>query len=209
MRPKPLQRPRWSRLRERANGGLAAIPGAALLPTWASVCSVDVGRHPTHCGHMRPPSRLGAGWAKRTLKRAFQSRLGRSMRRPSTPDGLWRPSESTYNRTRGRFSPDRRSRSRMIAFDMQSGGSSLSDCMMEFQSLLHIRRQSTSSALSHSDEQRHVKRPSRRSRTNFRRLRSMKGDDILFTPEHPEASVRHIMRGAVRSGLKAIPSKNR
>jgi uncharacterized protein (DUF4415 family) len=48
---------------------------------------------------------------------------------------------------------------------------------------------------------------SRRSRTNFRRLRSMKDEDILLTPEHPEASVKHIMRGVVRSGLKVVPPK--
>jgi uncharacterized protein (DUF4415 family) len=35
----------------------------------------------------------------------------------------------------------------------------------------------------------------------------MKDEDILLTPEHPEASVKHIMRGVVRSGLKVIPPK--
>jgi uncharacterized protein (DUF4415 family) len=54
-----------------------------------------------------------------------------------------------------------------------------------------------------------MKRPSSsiRSRTNFRRLRSMRDEDILLTPEHPEADVKHIMRGVVRSGLKVIPPK--
>lgn len=54
-----------------------------------------------------------------------------------------------------------------------------------------------------------MKRPSssKKSRTNFRRLQSMKDEDILLTPEHPEASVKHIMRGVVRSGLKVIPPK--
>jgi uncharacterized protein (DUF4415 family) len=54
-----------------------------------------------------------------------------------------------------------------------------------------------------------MKRPSssRKSRTNFRRLRFMKDGDILLTPEHPEASVRHIMRGIVRNGLKVVPPK--
>jgi uncharacterized protein (DUF4415 family) len=33
----------------------------------------------------------------------------------------------------------------------------------------------------------------------------MKDADILLTPEHPEASVRHIMRGVVRNGLKVVP----
>jgi uncharacterized protein (DUF4415 family) len=35
----------------------------------------------------------------------------------------------------------------------------------------------------------------------------MKDEDILLTPEHPEASVEHIMRGVVRSGLKVVPRK--
>jgi uncharacterized protein (DUF4415 family) len=54
-----------------------------------------------------------------------------------------------------------------------------------------------------------MKQPSssKKSRTNFRRLRSMKDEDILLTPDHPEASVKHIMRGVVRSGLKVIPPK--
>jgi uncharacterized protein (DUF4415 family) len=35
----------------------------------------------------------------------------------------------------------------------------------------------------------------------------MKDEDILVTPEHPEASVRHIVRSVVRSGLKVVPPK--
>ena len=35
----------------------------------------------------------------------------------------------------------------------------------------------------------------------------MKDQDILLTPEHPEASVDHIVRGVVRSGLKVVPPK--
>src|SRR5476651_970397 len=45
------------------------------------------------------------------------------------------------------------------------------------------------------------------SQTNFRHLRSMKDRDVLLTPEHPEADVKHIVRGIVRSGLKAVPPK--
>jgi uncharacterized protein (DUF4415 family) len=29
----------------------------------------------------------------------------------------------------------------------------------------------------------------------------------VLTPEHPEASVRHIVRGIVRNGLKVVPPK--
>jgi uncharacterized protein (DUF4415 family) len=35
----------------------------------------------------------------------------------------------------------------------------------------------------------------------------MKDADIQLTPEHPEASVEHIVRGIVRNGLKAVPRK--
>jgi uncharacterized protein (DUF4415 family) len=31
--------------------------------------------------------------------------------------------------------------------------------------------------------------------------------DIAISPEHPEASVKHIVRGIVRSGLKPVPPK--
>ncbi len=41
---------------------------------------------------------------------------------------------------------------------------------------------------------------SRKSRTNYRRLRAMKDADILLTPEHPKANVKHIGRGIVRNG---------
>jgi uncharacterized protein (DUF4415 family) len=30
----------------------------------------------------------------------------------------------------------------------------------------------------------------------------MKDEDILLTPEHPEADLRHVMRGVVRRGLR-------
>jgi uncharacterized protein (DUF4415 family) len=54
-----------------------------------------------------------------------------------------------------------------------------------------------------------MKRPSslRKSQTNFRRLRAMKDADVRLTAEHPEANVKHIVRGIVRSGLKAVPPK--
>ena len=35
----------------------------------------------------------------------------------------------------------------------------------------------------------------------------MKNQDIKLTPEHPEAEVKHIVRGIVRRGLKAVPAK--
>ena len=35
----------------------------------------------------------------------------------------------------------------------------------------------------------------------------MKDEDIARTAEHPEADVRHIVRGIVRRGLKPVPGK--
>lgn len=48
---------------------------------------------------------------------------------------------------------------------------------------------------------------SKKSLTNFRRVRSMKDKDILLSAEHPEADLKHIVRGIVRSGLKVVPPK--
>jgi uncharacterized protein (DUF4415 family) len=45
------------------------------------------------------------------------------------------------------------------------------------------------------------------SKTDWKRLRAMKDRDIRLTAEHPEADVRHIVRGIVRRGLKPVPPK--
>jgi uncharacterized protein (DUF4415 family) len=47
----------------------------------------------------------------------------------------------------------------------------------------------------------------KKSQTNYRRLRSMKNEDVLLTDEHPEANLRHIVRGVVRHGLRAVAPK--
>ena len=39
------------------------------------------------------------------------------------------------------------------------------------------------------------------------RVRKMKETDIKLTPEHPEADVKHMVRGIVRRGLKAVQAK--
>jgi uncharacterized protein (DUF4415 family) len=51
------------------------------------------------------------------------------------------------------------------------------------------------------------KSSSPKSKTNFRRLRSMKSRDVLLTAEHPEANLKSIVGGIVRSGLKVVPPK--
>jgi uncharacterized protein (DUF4415 family) len=38
-------------------------------------------------------------------------------------------------------------------------------------------------------------------------VRGLADRDIEVTAEHPEASVRHIVRGIVRKGLQPVPSK--
>ena len=48
---------------------------------------------------------------------------------------------------------------------------------------------------------------SRTSKTDLPRVRAMKGRQIWVSAEHPEADVRHIVRGIVRQGLKPVNSK--
>ena len=43
------------------------------------------------------------------------------------------------------------------------------------------------------------------SKTDWARLRA---NDALPNPEHPEATVKHIVRGIVRRGLQPLPSKS-
>jgi uncharacterized protein (DUF4415 family) len=45
------------------------------------------------------------------------------------------------------------------------------------------------------------------SKTDWARVRPMKDRDIRKSDEHPEVSVKHIVRGVVRRGLKPIPAK--
>lgn len=48
---------------------------------------------------------------------------------------------------------------------------------------------------------------SRTSRTDWKRVRSMKQRDIKVTDEHPELDVKHIARVIVRRGLKPVGAK--
>ena len=48
---------------------------------------------------------------------------------------------------------------------------------------------------------------SRVSRTDWRRVRAQTDKTIKLDPEHPEAKVKHIVRGIARRGLKPIPAK--
>jgi uncharacterized protein (DUF4415 family) len=48
---------------------------------------------------------------------------------------------------------------------------------------------------------------SKTSRTDWHRVKAMKDKGIKLTSEHPEADVKHIVRGILRQGLKSVPSK--
>lgn len=64
------------------------------------------------------------------------------------------------------------------------------------------------SASSRSAKQPAAKRKSTsvKSRTDWARLKSKAASGIP-TAEHPEADIRHIVRGVVRRGLQPMPSK--
>jgi uncharacterized protein (DUF4415 family) len=48
---------------------------------------------------------------------------------------------------------------------------------------------------------------SKPSKTDWKRVRAMKDKDIQVSEEHPEADVRHIVRGIVRRGLQPVSPK--
>jgi uncharacterized protein (DUF4415 family) len=51
------------------------------------------------------------------------------------------------------------------------------------------------------------KSSSRTSKTDWPRVRAMKNRQIKISAEHPEANLKHIIRGIVRQGLKPVNSK--
>jgi uncharacterized protein (DUF4415 family) len=48
---------------------------------------------------------------------------------------------------------------------------------------------------------------SKTSKTDWARVRAQKDREIAVTAEHPEAKVKHIVRGIVRRGLRPLPPK--
>jgi uncharacterized protein (DUF4415 family) len=54
-----------------------------------------------------------------------------------------------------------------------------------------------------------MKKPSssKISRTDWARLRGLKGRQVKVSADHPEAELKHIVRGIVRQGLKPADSK--
>lgn len=45
------------------------------------------------------------------------------------------------------------------------------------------------------------------SKTDWRRVRALKDRNIKTSAEHPQAEVKHIVRGIVRQGLKPVSPK--
>jgi uncharacterized protein (DUF4415 family) len=45
------------------------------------------------------------------------------------------------------------------------------------------------------------------SKTQWGRIRKLKDKDIPLSIEHPEADLKHIVKGVVRKGLKPVPAK--
>ena len=64
------------------------------------------------------------------------------------------------------------------------------------------------SASSRSEKQPSASRKSTsmKSKTDWARLKAGAGD-VKPTPEHPQADVKHIVRGLVRKGLNPLPAK--
>ncbi len=54
-----------------------------------------------------------------------------------------------------------------------------------------------------------MKKPSssKASKTDWKRVRAMKDKDIKTSAEHPEAKMRHIVRGIARRGLQPVAPK--
>ena len=48
----------------------------------------------------------------------------------------------------------------------------------------------------------------KRSETDWKRVKSMKDRDVKITPDHPELDIKHIARVIVRKGLKPVEAKN-
>jgi hypothetical protein len=48
---------------------------------------------------------------------------------------------------------------------------------------------------------------SKTSKTDWSRVRAMTDGDISVSAKHPEASVKHIVRGIARRGLKPISTQ--
>lgn len=98
---------------------------------------------------------------------------------------------------------------RMIGSIMESGALSRSVFSVEwlFQSFTPRRRSVFTLYL--FDEQPEMKKrsSSKASKTDWKRVRAMKDEDIQVSGEHPEADMRHIVRGIVRRGLRPVPPK--
>ena len=92
---------------------------------------------------------------------------------------------------------------------MESSASLRWGCLQVLLPPLSTRRTKMKSASSHSEKPQNVKRKSSstKSKTDWARLES-KRSEATPTAEHPEADLKHIVRGIVRRGLKPLPAKS-
>src|ERR1700682_382653 len=111
--------------------------------------------------------------------------------------------------TRPRFSMVLPSHTKTTASTIPSNALSLLVCCKGWWYRLFIPSPRDRFALSLSVRRRNMSKlsSSKASRTNWSRVRAMTDRDILVPVEHPEASVKHIVRSIVRRGLKPVPPK--
>ena len=75
-------------------------------------------------------------------------------------------------------------------------------------SIVHTERRARSESSLFVKRRNMSKRSSSRtSKTDWARVRAMSDRDIQRSIEHPEASIKHIVRAIARRGLKPIPPK--
>ena len=92
---------------------------------------------------------------------------------------------------------------------MENSASLLWDCLLVLLYQLSTQRTKIKSELSHSEKPQNVKRKSSstKSKTDWAHLES-KHSDVKLSAEHPEADLKHIVRGIVRRGLEPLPTKS-
>jgi len=81
-------------------------------------------------------------------------------------------------------------------------------CSLAYLFQSFIQRVNMKSASSRSEKQASASRKSTsmKSKTDWARLKP-DADNVKLTLQHPEADVKHIVRGMVRKGLKPLPAK--
>src|SRR6185503_21344514 len=97
----------------------------------------------------------------------------------------------------------------MTGLPTTSSASSRSVYLRAYRSRSSIPNPSLVSTSFPFERQRDVRQTSssRTSKSDLSRVRRMKDKDISLSSEHPEADVKHIVRGIARRGLKPLAGK--